>query len=79
MKLLRDRLVYAMSAQYAAAMQKHSVNIEILLEKGVGVAEHPDLITTIDSEIALLAEAEDKLATLEKHFGKSQPYSPLAL
>jgi hypothetical protein len=68
MKELRDRLVYAMSAQYAAAIQKHSVNIEILLEKGVGVAEHPDLMATIDSEITLLAEAEDKLSTLQGHF-----------
>jgi|TARA_B110000211_G_scaffold178224_1_gene201489 hypothetical protein len=68
MKELRDRLVYAMSAQYAAAIQKHSVNIEILLEKGVGVAEHPDLMATIDSEITLLAEAEDKLSTLQSHF-----------
>tara|TARA_B110000977_G_C10734830_1_gene360548 strand:+ start:76 stop:309 length:234 start_codon:yes stop_codon:yes gene_type:complete len=71
MKELRDKLVYAMSAQYAAAIQKHSVNIEILLEKGVGVAEHPDLIATIDSEITLLAEAEDKLSTLQRHFEKA--------
>ncbi|MGY8867812.1 MAG: hypothetical protein ACKVJK_19575 [Methylophagaceae bacterium] len=71
MKELRDRLVYAMSAQYAAAIQKHSVNIEILLEKGVGVAEHPDLMATIDSEITLLAEAEDKLSTLQGHFERA--------
>ena len=71
MKELRDKLVYAMSAQYAAAIQKHSVNIEILLEKGVGVAEHPDLMATIDSEITLLAEAEDKLSTLQGHFERA--------
>jgi hypothetical protein len=71
MRELRDRLVYAMSAQYAAAIQKHSVNIEILLEKGVGVAEHPDLMATIDSEITLLAEAEDKLSTLQGHFERA--------
>ena len=40
------------------------VNIQVLLETRVGVAEHPGLIETLDTEISKLAEAEDKLGTV---------------
>ena len=42
--------------------------MENLLEKGVGVAEHPDIMDTIEKEIEIIAEYHDKLEVLKHYF-----------
>ena len=42
------------------------MNIKILIGSHAGVAEHPDMITTIDGELEKLATAQDKLNTLSE-------------
>ena len=64
---LRDNLVSALKAKYQAQILESMVNIQVLLETRVGVAEHPGLIETLDTEISKLAEAEDMLNALKKH------------
>ena len=61
---LRDRLVNALVAKYQAQILEAQANIDVLLETRVGVAEHPGLIETLDIEVTKLAEAEDKLGTV---------------
>ena len=61
---LRDRLVSALVAKYQAQILEAQANIDVLLETRVGVAEHPGLIETLDIEVTKLAEAEDKLGTV---------------
>lgn len=61
---LRDRLVSALVAKYQAQILEAQANIDVLLETRVGVAEHPGLIETLDIEVAKLAEAEDKLGSV---------------
>tara|TARA_Y100000389_G_scaffold1420_1_gene1436 strand:+ start:609 stop:842 length:234 start_codon:yes stop_codon:yes gene_type:complete len=61
---LRHRLVNALVAKYQAQILEAQANIDVLLETRVGVAEHPGLIETLDIEVAKLAEAEDKLGTV---------------
>ena len=39
-----------------------------MIENGVGVAEHPDTMETIEKELEKMAEYEDKLAVLVKYF-----------
>ena len=34
----------------------------------VGVAEHPDILNTIEKEIEIMAEYDDKLEILDKYF-----------
>ena len=38
------------------------------MENGVGVAEHPDVMETIEKELAIMSEFEDKIAVLNKYF-----------
>ena len=46
---------------------KHVANVEVLLEQPTGVAEHPDIIATIEQELTLLAEFNDKLEMADKY------------
>ena len=70
--MLKEVLVNALVSKYEAAVAVHSANIMVMLENGVGVAEHPGTIETIDGEVGLLVEAEDKLSTV-RHFAASVP------
>tara|TARA_B110000967_G_scaffold110942_1_gene113506 strand:+ start:562 stop:726 length:165 start_codon:yes stop_codon:yes gene_type:complete len=47
---------------------KHKMNIDVLLDNSVGVAEHPDIMETIESELEKMAEYCDKYEMLEKYF-----------
>jgi hypothetical protein len=65
---MRDQILAASKLHFEAHMEKHRVNVEILLEKGVGVAEHPDIMETIEAELAQMAEYADKLEMLQEYF-----------
>ena len=45
-----------------------SHKFQIYFENKVGVAEHPDIMDTIEKELAIIAEYDDKLNVLEKYF-----------
>ena len=47
------------------------VNIENLLDNHVALAEHPDIVETIEKELDIVASYEDKLNVLNKYFGGS--------
>ena len=47
---------------------KHKANIDNLLDNIVALAEHPDIIETIEKELDHMADYEDKLNVLEKYF-----------
>jgi len=37
-----------------------------------GIGEHPDLAAAIDSQVDIIAHAEDKLGVLNKHYNSEQ-------
>ena len=46
------------------------VNVENILNNSVGVAEHPDIMDSIEKELEIIAEYDDKLSVLEKYFSE---------
>jgi len=61
---IKESIINALKLKYDAQIAEHTANISILLENGVGVAEHPGIIETLDGEISKLAEAEDKRSSI---------------
>ena len=45
---------------------KHAMNAQVLLDNPVGVAEHPDIVETIEAELGKISEYRDKLASLRE-------------
>ena len=66
----RKKIINASKEQFRANITKHQLNVELLMSNGVGVAEHPDIMATIEQELALMAEYQDKLEMLERYFGE---------
>ena len=65
---MRSDLIKASKLHFQAHIEKHRINVENLLENGVGVAEHPDIMDTIEKELEIIAEYDDKLSVLDKYF-----------
>ena len=64
----REGLVKALIKFYEGGIEAHVMNIEVLLGSHVGLAEHGDIIETLDAELEKLSSLEDKLEVLKKHF-----------
>ena len=64
----RERLVKALIKFYEGGIEAHKINIEVLLGSHVGLAEHGDIIETIDQEVQKLVDLEDKLESLRRNF-----------
>ena len=65
---MRTDLIKASKLHFQANIEKHRINVEHLLDNGVGVAEHPDIMETIEKELEIIAEYDDKLSVLDKYF-----------
>ena len=65
---MRDDLLKASELHFKAHIEKHRINVENLLNNPAGVAEHPDIMDTIEKELEIIAEYDDKLSVLEKYF-----------
>ena len=64
----RERLVKALIKFYEGGIEAHKINIEVLLGSHVGLAEHGDIIETIDQEVQKLVDLGDKLESLRRNF-----------
>ena len=65
---MRDEFIKASRIHFKAHIEKHKMNVENLLNNSVGVAEHPDVMDSIEKELAIIAEYDDKLSVLDKYF-----------
>ena len=64
----RERLIKALIKFYEGGIEAHIMNIEVLLGSHVGLAEHGDIIETLDAEIEKLSTLVDKLEVLKNYF-----------
>lgn len=61
---MKNLVIDATRSYLAGMVEKHKMNVSILIEKRVGVAEHPDVVETICEELGKMAEYEEKLNML---------------
>ena len=64
----REDLIKVSELYFNAQIEKHKVNVENLLENIVGVAEHSDIVETIEKELQVIANYDEKLNVLQKYF-----------
>ena len=65
---MRKEILKASRLHFKAHIEKHKVNVNNLLRNPAGVAEHPDIMETIEKELEIIAEYDDKLSVLNKYF-----------
>ena len=68
--MMRDDLIKGSRLHFEAHVEKHRINVENLLQNTRGVAEHPDIMDTIEKELDEISRYNDLLEVLEKYFEK---------
>ena len=65
---LRKNMLDALKAEAEGNIQKAKMNVEVYLHNPVGIGEHPDVLGSIQDQLDVIAEQEERIAVLEKHF-----------
>ena len=69
-----SKLLEALERRLVGDIAIAKANIEVYLDNPVGIGEHPDLVGAVEEQLCKLAEADEKLETLRKHFPVEQNY-----
>lgn len=67
---MREQLLTTFQTYFSAQIQKHRMNVEIMLNNPMAIHDHTDWMAAVEAEIAHIAEYEDKLEVVLKHFVK---------
>ena len=65
---IRERIFQALIKRYQADGEAALVKIDALL-RGEVVPGHEDVLGSIDKQLAKVADAEEKMAILRRHYG----------
>jgi len=65
---MKKELLSVLETNFLANILKHKMNVEIMLNNPMAIHEHTDWMAAVEKEIAHMAEYEDKLEILKKHF-----------
>ena len=71
---MREQIIEALKQHALGHIEKHKINVEILLQKTVGIAEHPDTLETIEKELKIIADYDDQISMLNKYFTIKDPF-----
>jgi hypothetical protein len=58
------RILNLLKEKYQTEILLHVENVNNLISNSVGVAEHPDVVATIESELVKIASLSDKIEAL---------------
>jgi len=65
---MRRQLIEASKQHFLAHIEKHRINIEVMLNNPTAIQEHGDIMEAIEKEAGYIAEYMDKLEVMEQYF-----------
>ena len=63
--MISQQIVNSLRRKYEAEIDVARTNVAVYLNHPSSVAEHPDIVASVDSQIQIIAEARDKLQEIE--------------
>ena len=70
---MRKQLLDTVYAHAFGHIKKHLANIEVLLEHSTGVADHTDIVHSIEEELMEIDKYDSQLDMLEKYLMDVEP------
>ena len=61
-----EAILLAAKKQAEGEVEVHKANIHVYQTMPAGIGEHSDIVAELDKQVAILAEAEDKLESVLK-------------
>ena len=71
---MREKMIEALKAHAQGHIEKHKLNVEVILQKPVGIGEHGDVLTEAEKELKVIAEYDDQIEMLNKYFTIKDPF-----
>ena len=71
---MREEMIEALRKHAEGHIEKHKLNVEVILQKPVCIGEHGDVLTEAEKELKVIAEYDDQLEMLNKYFTKKDPF-----
>ena len=68
---MNERLRKVLNYKYNAEIQDALYKIQCFSEQELVIPEHPDITAEVDKLLQKIAEAEDKMAVMELHYGEN--------
>jgi hypothetical protein len=65
---MKQRIVQALKVHFHGHIEKHKMNIHVMLENPMAIHDHTDLMSAIENELQHLVEYQDKLNALLDYF-----------
>jgi hypothetical protein len=65
---MRKQLIEASRQHYLAHIEKHRINVEVILNNPTAIHDHSDIMEAIEKEVAQIAEYMDKLEVMNTYF-----------
>ena len=69
---MNDKLRKVLMYRYNAEVQDALYKIQCYSEHELVIPEHPDITAEVDKLLQKIAEAEDKMAVIELHYGENE-------
>ena len=69
---MNDRLKEVMKVRYKAVIEDCKYKIKCYSDQEIIIPEHPDITLEVDKLLETMANAEEKLAIIELHYGDSK-------
>lgn len=67
---MKEQIINTLRLHFESHIQKHKLNIDIMLNNPMAIHDHTDFMGAVELELAQIAEYEDKLEALDRHFGE---------
>ena len=69
---MNDNLKKVLVAKYNAEIEDAKYKIKCYSEHELVIPEHPDITAEVDKLVEKMAQAEEKLAIIELHYGNNK-------
>ena len=69
---MNDKLKNVLKYKYKAEIEDAKYKIKCYSDQELIIPEHPDITGEVDKLLSGMAEAEDKMAGIEQHYGKNK-------
>ena len=69
---MNDKLRNVLNYRYQAEIEDAKYKIKCYSEQELIIPEHPDITGEVDKLLMKIAEAEDKMAVMDLHYGEKK-------
>ena len=67
---IRNQIIDSLILFAEGQIAKHKTNVDIYLDKSVGIGEHSDVLASIQEQLNIIAQYDEQIGVLKKNYNK---------